>query len=144
MPTKNYLIANNYVIYSHITGHITSDAIRTASEEQAAWLNQLDHPCYLLNDTRNVKSVPNNLLQVRDATKEVFSHPNLVMTVVYGTKETPIFNFMVKPLMLMFKTKIRFVSTQEEAIQIILGDFPELDPLLIEDIRKIQASENVF
>ncbi len=127
MPYQNAELISNRVYYSEVAGHHTVDESREVADDVTSWVKDVNEPngIFIIN-MENVQSLPLNIKAVRDIVINIYSNPNLAMTIVYGRGERQVIQFFANNIVKFFTKSIHICNTRDEVLNYISSQYPEL------------------
>jgi hypothetical protein len=141
MPYTVETLIPNSVMYQTVTGHYSSQDISDAVTKIVSFLDSCEEgQGVILGNFSQLKSLPTNLLEIRKVTEAMFRHPNYNITIVYGSSDKVVLNFMANAMAGIFKQPIKLFATEAEATKFLSSSKPHLAATLPQALQRLQHS----
>jgi len=107
------------VILLHFEGEITIPLLKQASDDTKILLDECSTPLiHSIIDGTGITKYSRNILQLREASQHLFSHPRYGWLVIYGTKDN-LSHFFVNMVTEFFRVKMKMVDTRQDAVDFL-------------------------
>ena len=130
------------VILQRMPGAYNGEEAAAVFSTIRAYLDESDELLvHVLVDMTENTSMPMNIRDAQPLVKEIFSHPRIGWTVIYGMRN-PAMRFLSSVVSQVSRVRFRNVATREEAIQhleAVVHGLPPLRPLLEDVTEKTQT-----
>jgi hypothetical protein len=123
MAFRTTWIEDNRIIYTELTGTLTTQEAQEMSDTHAKFLNEGKAPVHLIVDITNLETVPTSLRQ-NASMGGYLRHSSLGWTVLIGG--SVLVNFMVSVLGQVFKFRYSKRETLEGAMTYLISQDPSL------------------
>jgi hypothetical protein len=133
-------LARQQVILVSIVGHYTVTDAREICAKVAMMLDTVHRPCYILVDLSKMKTMPSNVIEMREATRAMFTHPHFAMMASFGSPDKAVINFLGNVLARLFGITLKIFERQNDAVDAILMECPSLKDSLFEDLATLGYS----
>jgi hypothetical protein len=143
MPYQFITLLERRVLYQTVEGHYSIAEFARACIEASQFLDTTENQGIILGNYEKVKTVPNNLFEVRRLSSPMFTHPKHALTIVFGTHtraDSSIVNFLVNTSAMLFQQPIKAFPTEAEAMNYVTKQFPDLSTSLPAALKKYYDS----
>jgi len=130
MPTQTTWLIANHLIFSEFMNEISIEELASATDTIVEMIDSCDTILvHTLIDATTLTKYPQNIINLRKASQDSFSHPRFGWLVIYGAQDQ-LSMFFVNIVTSFFKVRLKMVDTREEAIGFLKNIEQALPPNL--------------
>lgn len=136
MPIETTWLVEGRIINARLSGEVTPDDIRQSAAQVVQMIDSSDAELvHALHDATDVQSLPLRMIELRQAVKAAYNHPNLGWTVAFQV-DSAVMRFLGNMTSSIFSIRYKIVDTREDALawlQEMDATLPELSPATLTD-----------
>lgn len=144
MPYQLHFIADNQVAFVKVIGTYSLEDVRTLSAEIVAFMDTSGLDCYILADIRQMRTMPTNIVQMREAGRQMLTHPRFKMLLSFGSQDILVVNFMVRTLGTLFGINVQTFLEASRAIEYLINHAPHLAIPLESDLNYLNSNAVLY